>query len=179
MQPARRHGHVNPTVAQTTRHNIESILCDEDTRRAHMPRIYRWVARSAAACGTIGFLAANAAFFAVWIGVNLSPWTFDPYPFTFLLLGVSLEAIFLAILILISQNMAAVENERRHHLDLQINLLNERETTAMMRLLTQIASKTGVPAPDQQEVRSFAHDTDPSAVMDQIATAERKHAQQR
>jgi uncharacterized membrane protein len=45
----------------------------------------------------------------------------DPFPFTFLTLVVSLEAIFLSTFILISQNHDTRISERRNHLDLQIN----------------------------------------------------------
>ena len=49
----------------------------------------------------------------------------DPYPFSFLTLVVSLEAIFLSTFILISENRQARIDEPRNHLDLQINLLAE------------------------------------------------------
>ena len=70
--------------------------------------------------------------------------------------------------------MATAENERRHHLDLQINLLNERETTALLRLTTLIASALGVSHSEQQEVRQFADETDPAAVFSQIVQAEER-----
>ena len=87
----------------------------------------------------------------------------------------SLEAIFLSILILISQNMDAAESERRHHLDLQMNLLAEREITALMRLVVEMARRGGVPEELTAEARSFAHDTDPSGVLAQIIRAEHRH----
>ena len=51
----------------------------------------------------------------------------DPFPFSFLTLVVSLEAIFLSIFVLISQNNLTRLSEQRAHLDLQINLLAEQE----------------------------------------------------
>jgi uncharacterized membrane protein len=171
----KRDGKVNPTVEKVTEENIESILCLEDTRRQRKPWMYRAVERTAAYCGTMAFLAWNVAVFAVWIGWNVTHLAFDPYPFTFLVLVVSLEAICLSILILISQNMSAKESERRHHLDLQINLLNERETTAMLRLVTRMAQKLGIDDEEQKEVRALSHDTDPTAVLKQIVKAEHAH----
>ena len=73
--------------------------------------------------------------------VNLA---FDPFPYTFLTLVVSLEAIFLSIFILISQNQETQLTERRKHLDLQINLLAEQENTKMLQLLIAISEKVGV-----------------------------------
>lgn len=176
--PKRSPTGVNETIEQITARNIESILCDEDRRRSETPWLYRSVARLAARCGTVSFVLVHVAFFTGWIVFNLGPLAFDPYPYTFLLFGVSIEAIFLSLMVLISQNLASVESERRHHLDLQINLLNERETTAIMRLLTELAGHAGVPSTRQEEVRDLAHDTDPAAVLDQIAAAEakRQHA---
>ncbi|MCZ2498279.1 DUF1003 domain-containing protein [Xylophilus sp. Kf1] len=166
----------HPNVGSITRENIASILDIEQQRRESKPGWYRVVERTARFCGTIGFLWMNLAWFAAWIGFNLLGRPFDPYPFTFLILVVSLEAIVLSILILISQNLSAVENERRHHLDLQINLLNEREMTALLRLVTLMADRMGISHADQAEVDALACDTDPAEVLREIVEAEHAHA---
>lgn len=166
---------VNDHIAQITKQNIEHILCAEADRRAQTKASYRWVARVSERCGTVGFLVANAVVFAAWVAVNQFVTAFDPYPYTFLLFGVSLEAIFLSVLILISQNMAAAESERRHHLDLQMNLLSEREITALMRLVVEMAEKLHIDCESTEEVRSFAHETDPSGVLAEIVSAEHRH----
>jgi len=57
---------------------------------------------------------------------------------------VSLEAIFLSIWILISQNQMSRQADRREHLDLQINLLAEQESTATLRLVARIAEHLGI-----------------------------------
>ncbi|HEX8636665.1 MAG TPA: DUF1003 domain-containing protein, partial [Pyrinomonadaceae bacterium] len=54
--------------------------------------------------------------------------------FGILTLIVSSEGVFLAIFILISQNRITRQADRRAHLDLQINLLTEREITLMLRM---------------------------------------------
>lgn len=64
---------------------------------------------------------------------------FDPFPFPFLTMTVSLEAIFLALFVLASQNRLARQADKRSHLDLQIDLLAEREMTAVLQLLQDIA----------------------------------------
>ena len=123
----------------------------------------------------MAFLWINVAWFAGWMAFNeLLP--FDPYPFTLLLLFVSLEAIILSILILISQNMSAADSERRHHLDLQINLLNEREMTAMLRLAIVMADRLGIDAEAKKEVVALARETNPAAVLHQIVEAEHRQA---
>src|SRR5258705_198233 len=89
--------------------------------------------------GTTAFAAVHLVWFVVWLAVNtglvpvIRP--FDPYPFNFLTLVVSLEAIFLSIWILIGQNEMERLADRRAHLDLQINLLAEQESTAAIQML--------------------------------------------
>ena len=51
----------------------------------------------------------------------------------------SLEAIFLALFVLASQNRLSRQADKRSHLDLQIDLLAEREMTAVLQLLHDIA----------------------------------------
>lgn len=168
-------GKVNKVIGAFTERNIEAILCHEDERRMRESAFHRAVQRIAAFCGSLTFLWIQVVWFATWIGWNVEFKSFDPYPFQFLMLVVSLEAIFLSVLILISQNFSAVESERRHHLDLQMNLLSERETTAILRLLSKMADKMNISTEDQAEVDGFSDNTDPSAVLQQIISAERKH----
>ena len=168
-------GHVTEAIESFTEKNIETILCQEEERRKHKPLAYKVVQAIARFSGSLSFLWLQVAWFAIWIGYNVTFKPFDPYPFQFLMLVVSLEAIFLSVLILISQNMSARESERRHHLDLQMNLLTEHETTAMLRLMMRMADALEIDPAHQEEVRRFAHKTDPAAVLKQIVKAEQEH----
>ena len=103
----------------------------------------------------MAFVWVHVLWFSVWIIANtavipIKP--IDPYPFSFLTLVVSLEAIFLSTFILISENRQARIDERRNHLDLQINLLAEQEYTKTLQLLEQIANKLGVDANTDPDV---------------------------
>ena len=92
---------------------------------------------------------------------NLSGWhPVDPFPFSFLTLVVSLEAIFLSIFVLVSQNTLTRQGERRAHLDLQINLLAEQESTKTVALLERIAAHLHVPVPTDPSDRELAAPTD-------------------
>jgi CRP/FNR family cyclic AMP-dependent transcriptional regulator len=79
--------------------------------------------------GSITFLAFNAAWFVLWILWNVSPNVrhFDPYPFGFLTMVVSLEAIFLSIFVLVSQNRQAAKDRLRADAEYQVNLKAELE----------------------------------------------------
>jgi uncharacterized membrane protein len=176
---ARRADPAAESIEDLTRSNIQAILQLERERQARRPWAYRLAASIAGFCGTAPVLWLHAVFFAGWLVFNSSQLAFDPYPFTFLTMVVSLEAIFLAFFIMIGQNIASRESERRHQLDLQINLLNEREMTAMLRLMAKMADKLEISAADQAEARNFGHNTDPLALLDQIVSAERAARQPR
>ena len=100
---------------------------------------------STQASGTMTFLLINAALFAVWIAANtFTPWQFDSYPFQFLTLSVSLEAIFLSILILIAQNRQVAYDRQLNERDAATNRRTEqkiedlaRDVRAMQRMLAE------------------------------------------
>jgi CRP/FNR family transcriptional regulator, cyclic AMP receptor protein len=80
--------------------------------------------------GSMYFLILNAAFFAVWVVWNTLPLAtpaFDPFPFGFLTMAVSLEAIFLSIFVLISQNRQAAKDRVRSDVEYEINVKAELE----------------------------------------------------
>jgi CRP/FNR family cyclic AMP-dependent transcriptional regulator len=83
--------------------------------------------------GSIAFLILNAAFFGVWLLVNALPsLAFDPYPFGLLTMIVSLEAIFLSIFVLVSQNRQADKDRIRNELDYQVNLKAELGVSVLL-----------------------------------------------
>ena len=98
--------------------------------------------------GTMFMVVLHAALFAAWIVLNegLVPGVrpFDPFPFGLLTLIVSLEAIFLSLFLLISQNRLTRQADRRAELDLQVNLLIETETTKMLVIMDRICRKLGI-----------------------------------
>ena len=81
--------------------------------------------------GSITFLALNALWFFLWIVWNTLPRVphFDPYPFGFLTMVVSLEAIFLSIFVLVSQNRQTAKDRLRADAEYEVNLKAELEIT--------------------------------------------------
>jgi len=112
----------------------------------------------------------HVIWFGSWIGYNVLPGVkqIDPFPFTFLTLVVSLEAIFLSTFILISQNHDTQISERRNHLDLQINLLTEQENTTMISMLRAIADKVGADISNDPKVEVMSEETQPDKLVRQI-----------
>lgn len=95
--------------------------------------------------GTIAFFNVNLVLFALWIVANsniipgFTP--FDPYPYGMLTMVVSLEAIFLSIIVLISQNRAAKIADLREELDFQVNVTAEQEITQILRMIERVEKK--------------------------------------
>lgn len=84
--------------------------------------------------GSIPFLLINLVIFVLWLVANtLGPRTlqFDPYPFQFLTMAVSLEAIFLSIFVLVSQNRQSSKDRIKADLDYQVDVKAEMEMTVM------------------------------------------------
>jgi uncharacterized membrane protein len=119
--------------------------------------------------GSPRFVVGHALAFLFWLLVNsgrvpaISP--FDPYPFNFLTLVVSLEAIFLSVFVLMSQNRMTRQADKRAHLDLQVDLLAERELTLMLHMLRGLCEKQGVPLDRfEEDVRELLEETDVHAL---------------
>ncbi|WLT30256.1 DUF1003 domain-containing protein [Geothrix sp. PMB-07] len=96
-----------------------------DDQRSLLERLTDWIA---AFSGSMTFLLINAGWFAVWIYLNVSGRaSFDPYPFGFLTMVVSLEAIILSILVLLAQNRQAAKDHIRDDVEYEINVKAELE----------------------------------------------------
>jgi uncharacterized membrane protein len=164
-------------AAELTRENVRAMqrLDEMATRdRNFADRVANFIA---AFCGSMTFVWCHVALFAGWLAWNSLPGLhhFDPYPFTFLTLCVSLEAIFLSSFILISQNYEMRVTERRNRLDLQIDLLAEQENTKQLQLLERIARKVGATPHDDPELKALEEATRPEALAKQIEEAYRQH----
>jgi len=163
------------TGDDVTRHNVAAMRRLEQAAMARRTGADRAAAAIARFCGSMPFVWIHVVLFAGWIGYNSLPWFshFDPYPFTFLTLLVSLEAIFLSTFILISQNYDMRVAERRNQLDLQINLLAEQENTKALQILERIAKKVGAHVGDDAQVRALEEATRPESLVEQIEEAYR------
>lgn len=133
---------------QAVEENVEAIKAWDRAmllERSAVERLSDRITLSAAGAHSI---IAHLILFVAWIAVNtgiipgIDP--FDPFPFPLLTMAVSLEAIFLALFVLASQNRLAKQADLRANLDLQIDLLVEREMTAVLHLLNDIARHLNV-----------------------------------
>ncbi|QQR80536.1 MAG: DUF1003 domain-containing protein [Deltaproteobacteria bacterium] len=94
--------------------------------------------------GSMAFLLLNTLFFLIWIvwNVDLIPGlvAFDPYPFGFLTMSVSLEAIFLSIFVLMSQNLQATKDRIRGNIEYEVNLKAELEISHLHEKINEMNS---------------------------------------
>lgn len=168
------HGAVSdgtPTAA--LEENVEAIKAWERESllsRSSAEQIADWIAGTGAG-GPV--LVLHVLWFGLWVSANLG-WIpgvtpFDPFPFPFLTMAVSLEAIFLAWFVLASQNRLARQSDKRTHLNLQIDLLAEREMTAVLQLLQDIARHLNVSTTvTPEQLRDLAKKTDLRSLTDRM-----------
>jgi uncharacterized membrane protein len=144
---------------------IRSLRAKEDEKRSFSERI---VDKISDISGSVIFLVINVVFFITWIvfNTNVIPGVepFDPYPFGFLTMAVSLEAIILSILVLISQNRAAKIGELREEIDLQIDILTEEELTKLLHMVALLLEKQGIDNGHDEELKEMLEPTDIDAL---------------
>ena len=107
--------------------------------------------------GSLVFLNINVLLFAVWIIANQpgSPLLFDPFPFSFLSMIVSLEAILLSIFVLISQNRQAGRDRIKADLDYQVNFRSRSSEIALiLKQLTVLQQRMEMLQQDEAHLRS-------------------------
>jgi uncharacterized membrane protein len=94
--------------------------------------------------GSWGFIIGFGVFILVWCTLNtvlLVTHAFDPYPFIFLNLTLSMLAAIQAPVILMSQNRAAIRDRLVATHDYEVNLKAEIEIAALHEKLDQIRSQ--------------------------------------
>lgn len=136
-------------------------------------------------CGSSFFLVSHLIFFSIWIPTNIgiipgiAP--FDPFPFGLLTMVVSLEAIFLSIFILVSQNRSSYIGTLRDEVHLRVNLIAEEEITKVLELLAEIRAEMGIKRKDY-ELDTMLERIDTNyierSIMDQMSRANKSIPEQ-
>jgi uncharacterized membrane protein len=172
----------NPELADALERNIETILelrRDAERRRSLQDRVADAITNFS---GSMAFLYAHVVWFALWVAINkgwihgIKP--FDQYPFNFLTMVVSLEAIFLSTLVMISQNRSAEASDERADLDLQIDMLGEYEITKILQVVTAIGRKLEVEGCDSDELLQLEKTIMPADVLKEMAARKREVSNQ-
>jgi uncharacterized membrane protein len=132
--------------------HMEAVKARYNAGRSRMERIADAMTGVAA---STPFLLLHAAWFAGWIAWNVGVFglrPFDPFPFGLLTMVVSLEAIFLSLFVLITQNRESAIAELREEVTLAVELNTEAETTKVLQLVLGLYSRLGFPIGRDEEL---------------------------
>lgn len=160
---------------QRHQEKIESFRANLDKKRTFVDRVADEINET---FGSITFFFWNAIFFVVWIvlNTNILPGVvaFDPYPFGLLTMVVSLEAIFLSVFVLISQNRQARIADLREELDLQINRIAEKEITKLIQMQAIVMKHLGIRVEGDEELENMMRNIDTLHIQKQLESEEKK-----
>ena len=169
---------MEPDQFEATNGDIDLSLPERRRRRPHIGTmravkaahakdrtfVERIADRMTRAASSTAFLVFHVVWFAVWMGLNtgVSPIKpFDPFPFGLLTMVVSLEAIFLSIFVLMTQNRESYIAELREELGLQVNLRMEAEVTKTLQLVAGLYTRMGHRIGEDPELREMLEPLQP------------------
>lgn len=133
----------------------------------------RYADQLTAAAGSTPFFAFHIIWFVLWIVWNvglLGVTPLDPYPFGFLTMIVSLEAIFLSIFVLMSQSRESKIGELREELTLQVILRMEEEVTKTLHLVAGLYTRGGHQLAQDTELQEMLQPLDAEKIERDLKT---------
>src|ERR1700680_4096237 len=144
--------------------HIDSIVRQEEEaleRRSSSERLADSVGVFA---GSLPFVVLHLALVMVWLLVNSGQISrirpFDPWPFSLLGVIVAVEAVILSSFILMRQNRMMRRGERRDHLNLQVDLLAEKEITTLLKMVRAICERMGLQSiVEDKDIRELSKNT--------------------
>jgi CRP/FNR family transcriptional regulator, cyclic AMP receptor protein len=120
---ARRLRRSDEVIRRTVTRNLNDVAAERETA------LTRLADAVPAFTGSLASLAFHAVFLGGWIAINISlirnMKAFDPYPFEFLSVIVSLEAIFLTLFVLTSQNRQRTRDRIRSDIEFESSINTE------------------------------------------------------
>jgi uncharacterized membrane protein len=153
--------------------HIDSIVKQEEDaleRRSHSERFADSVGLFA---GSLTFVVLHLLLVIAWLFVNsdkipgVRP--FDRYPFSLLGVIVAVEAVILSSFILMRQNRMMRRGDRRDHLNLQVDLLAEKEITTVLQMVRAICGKMGLQDfAANKDIRELSQDTSIEALSQRL-----------
>lgn len=128
------------TVEQLRHTASRNANTESEDTRGPVAKAADWIA---AFSGSLTFLFLHVFGFGAWIlvnTVNLGIAHFDPFPYGFLTLAVSLEAIFLSVFVLLSQNRQVEKDRIRSDIEYDVNLKAELEIAHLHEKVDRLTS---------------------------------------
>lgn len=118
---------------------------ETEDHRSRIERAADWVTEFS---GSIPFLVIHILLFTVWIALNVAPLShsapggFDPFPFGLLTMCVSLEAIILSVLVMLSQNRQVARDRIRNDIEYQVNVSAEAKVAHLHEKVDRLHEET-------------------------------------
>ncbi|MEX2179628.1 MAG: DUF1003 domain-containing protein [Gemmatimonadaceae bacterium] len=143
---------------------IRAIKAEQAAKRAPLGRA---ADRLNDRASSTPFLVLHALWFAIWIPWNMGAFglrPFDPFPFGLLTMVVSLEAIILAIFVLMAQKREAAIAELREELSLQVSLRLEQEVTKTLQLVAGLYTRLGHKVAEDPELQEMLKPLDVAGI---------------
>ncbi len=152
--------------------NIQSVASMEkslETNRTFVDRVADVIGGFS---GSMTFVGLHVFWFTAWFLINtgMIPGVprFDPFPFILLAMIVSVEGVLLSTFVLMKQNRMQKRIDVRDQLDLQINLLSEKEITKALQLLTALCRKFEISQEGDTELQEMANTTSVDSLAHQV-----------
>ena len=151
--------------------NIDAIAALHAHAERGVSRYQRAIEAATALLGRPLFLYLILAFVTLWVGGNLlAPrlhWPrWDPPPFNWLQGIITLAALLMTTVVLITQNRQGKNEERRAQLDLQVNLLAEQKIAKLIALVEELRRDLpNVQNRHDPEAEAMTASADPHAVL--------------
>lgn len=136
---------------------------EQEDKSSAVERAADWVTEFS---GSIPFLGIHIVVFSIWIVLNVDPLAhnagvlggYDPFPFGLLTMCVSLEAIILSVLVMLSQNRQVARDRIKNDIEYNINVSAEAKVAFLHEKMDQLNEqlfarldaldkRVGVPAP--------------------------------
>jgi uncharacterized membrane protein len=128
--------------------HIDSIVKQEEEELERRSSAERFADAVGVFAGSLVFVVLHLVLVLAWLLVNTGKIPpakpFDPYPFSLLGVIVAVEAVILSSFILMRQNRMMRRGDRRDHLNLQIDLLAEKEITKVLQMVRAICGHMGL-----------------------------------
>jgi uncharacterized membrane protein len=162
-----------PKIPAPARTNIQSVAQIEHEFVRLQSRTDRAGQSITRFAGSLAFVSVHLVAIACWMIINARTLTsiepFDPFPFPFLGVVVSLEAVLLASFVLMTQKRQSRQAEHWAHLNLQIALLVEQEATKTLQMISSICERLGVPTAHDADLKEMVEMTPVNTLAEELA----------
>jgi uncharacterized membrane protein len=181
MKDNHQDSRVKGTISVVER-NIKALIAQRETEDKQQTVEEKMAAVITRFTGSIYFIGLHVVIYAAWVVINVG-WIpgiprFDPTFVTITMIA-SIEGIFLAAFILITQRRMMAQADRRADLTLQISLLAEYEVTRLLTLTKELGKTMGVQKAHEPELEELGQDVAPQDVLEQLEDYEKRVSEEK